>query len=190
MATYNIYLARLENIALNDKQQTQVQTLTKGFFDRVINSARTLRSRFDEGARVRWTTSCPTSRIRSHELLVYIVQSVSSSVVSNHYPNVTPGTNGVTAWTTGAGGTTGSEVYVGRMNPALTARVIFHETMHNKTHWNDLRLHSRGGLASATVMENTRLTDRNIQDMARVLGNNRPQWTGGCVLFNDPLRGL
>jgi hypothetical protein len=173
MATYNIYLVRLGDIALNDDQQTQVRTLLKGFFDRVIRSSRSLRTRFDEGVRVRWTTSCPTTRIQGHELLIYMVQSVISS-----------------AWATGAGGKTGSEVYVGRMTPALVARVAFHEAMHNKTHWNDRRLHGRGGLARATVLDNTRLTRQNIQDMARVLGRNRPQWTGGCALMNDPLRGL
>lgn len=190
MATYNIYLVRLGDIALNDDQQTQVRTLLKGFFDRVVRSSRSLRTRFDEGVRVRWTTSCPTTRIQGHELLIYMVQSVISSVVSSHFRSPRVGGNGVTAWATGAGGKTGSEVYVGRMTPALVARVAFHEAMHNKTHWNDRRLHGRGGLARATVLDNTRLTRQNIQDMARLLGRNRAQWTGGCALMNDPLRGL
>ena len=84
MATYNIYLVRLGKIELDDKQQTQAGTLLKGFFDRVIKSKQTLSTRFNEGARVRWMASCPASRIKSHELLVYMVQSVMSAVVSHH----------------------------------------------------------------------------------------------------------
>ena len=189
MATYNIYLVKLGDINLEEQQQTQVSTALKGLFDRVIRSNRSLRTRFDEGARVRWTTSCPTTRIQAHELLIYMMQSTLSSVVSAHFPNTRPGGNGVTAWSTGAGGESGSEVYLGRMTPALVARVAFHEAMHNKTRWNDRRLHGRGGLAGARVLDNTRLTNQNIQDMARFLGRNRPQWTGGCALLNDPLRG-
>ena len=100
-----------------------MSTALKGLFDRVIRSNRSLRTRFDEGARVRWTTSCPTTRIQTHELLIYMMQSTLSSVVSAHFPNTRPGGNGVTAWSTGAGGESGSEVYLGRMTPALVARM-------------------------------------------------------------------
>ena len=47
-----------------------------------------------------------------------------------------------------------------------------------------------GGLAADSINESTALTDTNKTVLARVLGDDVPQWVGGYAYYHDPLRGI
>jgi hypothetical protein len=80
-----------------------------------------------------------------------------------------------------------SEIYGTFINkPVLKAKLAFHECMHNKLrlgqttpHGPDALHTSQDGLGMATIGEETPLTTRNIQTMARALATPVPQWTAG-----------
>ena len=186
LATFEIHLVKLGGPSLNE---SEVTTRLKQLFDRVIKEGRV--GAYQE-AHVQWPQSCPAS-IPPDQLLVYVVQGPSDSVVSNHFrSHGSPEGAGFTGWNDSV---TASEVYVSGCdgNGAGVANMIFHEAMHNKGHWPDAQLHGTfggGGLASASVSRTTDLNATNVQRMAGVLAARLPQWTGGCEYFNDPLRGL
>lgn len=186
MANFEIHLIKLGNPRLDE---SAVATRLKQLFDRVIREGHV--SGYQE-AHIQWPQACPTS-LPPDQLLVYVVQGTSDSVVSNHFRSHDfPEGAGFTAWDDSA---TASEVYVSGCdgNGPGVANMIFHEAMHNKGHWSDAQLHGTfggGGLASASVSRITELNAINIQRMAGVLAARRPQWIGGCSYFNDPLRGL
>lgn len=182
MAAYNVYMVKLGSVTVDEGA---VGGTLRDLFNRVINSSRGLRTRFDAGTAITWTTTCPAPQ--AWELLIYVVASSLDSVVSTL--GGSPSGDGLTSW---RGDVTGSEVYVNasRGDNILLAKLAFHEAMHNKKRWTDAQLHPTGGLAGSPITAATPLTDANIALMAAVLGRNRPQWTGGCAAYNDPLRGL
>jgi hypothetical protein len=188
MAKYKIHMVKLGRARVGDESATG--TALKGYFDRVIQSSATLRRSYAGGAEVTWTTSCPA--VRPHELLIYVVVSALDSIVVS-LPGLTNtqtriNSDGLTVWT---GTLTAAEVYTTRFgtNSAMLAKLAFHEAMHNKTHRGS-SLHSGGGLAASPISQRSALTTANIRLMGRVLGTSRPQWTGGCTAYNDPLRGM
>ena len=188
MAKYKIHMVKLGRARVGDESATG--TALKGYFDRVIQSSATLRRSYAGGAEVTWTTSCPT--VRPHELLIYVVVSALDSIVVS-LPGLTNtqtriNSDGLTVWT---GTLTAAEVYTTRFgaNSAMLAKLAFHEAMHNKTHRGN-SLHSGGGLAASPISSRSALTTANIRLMRRVLGTSRPQWTGGCTAYNNPLRGM
>jgi hypothetical protein len=187
MAKYKIYMVKLGTPRVSN--ETQTGTALKGYFDRVIQSAPALRRRFDEGAEVQWTTQCPGPA--GHELLINDVTSAMDSIVVS-MPGLSErpssiDSDGLTVWTDQL---TSSEVYTARFgtNPAMLAKLAFHEAMHNKTH-RGANLHRGDGLAVTPLTEASQLTRANIRIMAGVLVRSRAQWTGGCTAYNDPLRG-
>ena len=56
--------------------------------------------------------------------------------------------------------------------------------MHNKCRRGVNGLHG-GGLSADQVSESTRLTQADKAAMAEVLGEDRPQWLGGCQVQRD-----
>jgi hypothetical protein len=91
--------------------------------------------------------------------------------------------SGQTIWSTAEGGVWKhcSELRVGagtKANPRALANLTFHEFLHNKLKIGDT-MHSRGGLAGASVDENTQLTTQNAKDMGQALSKQRVQWMGG-----------
>jgi hypothetical protein len=165
----------------------------KTLLDDVINSNRALRTRFADLTSIIWTTSCP-DRYNEWDLLVYVVPSDFDSVVKALNPNTSAGQGGLTTWRWQSSGgarteETGSEVYARRTSDAvLLGNLCFHEALHNKGHFSDESLHRHGGLAGETVSATTNMTPAVRNLMAGILGNNRPQWLGGCSYYNDPLR--
>jgi hypothetical protein len=190
---YNVTLVKLGTFTIN---QNAVATRLKELLDDVINSSQVLNTRFAGLTNVTWATSCPTS-FNAWDLLIYFIPSSLESIMSGINPNARPGGNGLTAWrTSGSGSTareeTGSEVYAntGGGDANLLGNLAFHEAMHNKGQLSDQQLHPTGGLAGATVTNFTQMTPAVRSLMARMLGQNRPQWLGGCTYYNDPLRGI
>ena len=97
-----------------------------------------------------------------------------------------------TGWTSWAAGKTISEVYVKGCASDLDviAKTVFHESMHYKTHWQDSKLHKRGGLAASRVSANTPLTKKNISDMKAWLTHARTPVVDGCQIYNDLTLGI
>lgn len=91
---------------------------------------------------------------------------------------------GQTIWSTGGSGTVlkyVSEVRVGagaKASARALAKLTFHEFMHNKLKVGDA-MHSRGGLAGASVDENTQLTTQNAKDFGQALVRQHVQWMDG-----------
>ncbi|MGB5486445.1 MAG: hypothetical protein WBN06_03580 [Lysobacterales bacterium] len=188
MAKYKIHMVKLGQARVGNESATG--TALKGYFDRVIQSRAALQRSYANGAEVTWTTSCPT--VQTHELLIYVVTSALDSIVVS-LPGLTNtqtrmNSDGLTVWT---GTFTAAEVYTTRFgtNPAMLAKLAFHEAMHNKTHRGN-NLHSGGGLAASPITQSSTLTTANIRLMGGVLARSRPQWTGGCLAYNNPLRGM
>ncbi len=186
MADYKIYLVKIGKVSIDEGV---VKTRLVDLFNQVIKQGKV--SGFKQ-ASVIWSSSCPTAKsIKNHELLIYICDGVTDSVVSTFFSSRS-GACGTTSWKNNV---TGSEVYVKSCNSdaIIVANVAFHEALHNKGHWSDRKLHGKfggDGLASATVSAKTELTPKNIKLMANVIKKKRPQWTGGCKYFTDPLRGM
>lgn len=91
---------------------------------------------------------------------------------------------GQTVWSTAEGGGVFkycSEVRVGsasKASPRALAKLTFHEFMHNKLKLGDA-LHSHGGLAGASVDENTKLTKQNAKEFGQALTKQHVQWIDG-----------
>ena len=184
MANFEIHLVKLGTPSLDE---SAVSTRLKQLFDSVIHQGHV--SAYQE-AHVQWPQSCPAS-LPPDQLLVYVLQGPSDSVVHSHFrPHDFTEGGGFTGWD---GSVTGSEVYVSGCdgNGAGVANMIFHEAMHNKGHWPNAQLHGDfggHGLASTDIAKDTDLTAVNIQRIAAVLQARNAQWLGGCVYFYDPLR--
>jgi hypothetical protein len=189
MAEYVVHLVKLGDFSVEEGYRNQLTNTLRDLVSSVIRDGGNsgLSERFDS-VRVAWGTTCPN--VAAHEVLIYVVQGQLDSVVGPNFGHGFPEAHGFTAWN---GNGTGSEIYLANRGAPLMARIAFHELMHNKLHWEGTRLHGSeggGGLAQETVNESTQLTDANKTLMAGVLGNDRPQWTGGCDYYNDPLRGV
>jgi len=174
MATYNFYLkdAGTHGPDWGEGNCYVVGLEMKGLFDEVCQLA-----------------SCPFDNsdfwwdppsVGNTELLIYVVDSRAASLVRRVRPNSSLGQGGTTRISS-AGNL--SEVYLSAVrtdpNSARALAVLaFHEAMHNLLGW-DNKLHGAGGmgLAAATVFSNSRLTQRNKELMAGVMGKNIPQNT-------------
>ena len=188
MAKYKIHIVKLGGATIGN--EARAGATLKGFIDEVIDASEPLKRRFSDGAEVLWSTSCPD--VAAHELLIYVVPSSDDSIVKD-MPALRGRTSpsgsdaGFTAW---ADDLTASEIFPPRgTEPAMIAKLAFHEAMHNKMH-SGSDLHGQDGLAVSPLTPSSALTADNKRRMAQVLGRNRRQWTGGCSLYNDPMRGL
>lgn len=188
MAKYKIYLVKLGGATVGNEARAGAEL--KSLFDQVIDTSETLGRRFSDGAEVLWSSTCPD--VAGHELLIYVVPSSDDSIVKDMPAlrgRAAPSGSdaGFTAW---AEGLTASEIFPARGTaPAMVAKLAFHEAMHNKMH-SGSDLHGQNGLAVSPLDPSSTLSADNKRRMARVLGTNRRQWTGGCMLYNDPMRGL
>lgn len=75
-----------------------------------------------------------------------------------------------------------SEVYPKSLDAESLAMLAMHESMHNKLGLGN-EMHSRNGMAQPTVGPGTKFTPQNVNDLAAVMRNPRPQWTGGVALM-------
>ncbi len=121
----------------------------------------------------------PTS-IKETEVLVYFMDSKSKSVIRRVKPNAPLGAGGTT-FISSAGNI--SEVYIGAANndpdqARALAVLAFHEIMHNLLKMGN-SLHGSGGmgLAAGTVYSSSKLTKRNKELMAGVMGKKIKQNT-------------
>ena len=202
---YNVYLASglsignaLQVRSLKPDIILEVNRKLQGYFDQVIRAHDAIRGRPKYGrALVQWLAFIPV--VQPHELLVYLLPLGSKMVEAKKIGVGAPPPNhdGFTALYAG-GASAGSEVYDRFSNDAaLIANLMFHECMHNKLNLGNT-LHTRNGLAAATVTAATRLTTENINDMAAALDAPRPQWVDGVGIIsarsamsdNDPAKGL
>jgi hypothetical protein len=202
---YNVYLA--SGLSIGNSMQSRslkpniildVNRILQGYFDKVVRAHDAIRGKPKFGsARVQWLAFTPT--VQPHELLVYLLPLGSTMVKARSIGvgSPPPGHDGFTALYAG-GASAGSEVYDRFSNDAaLIANLMFHEFMHNKLNLGDA-LHTRNGLAAATVSPSSQLTTENINDMAAALDTKRPQWVEGLALISarsampdsDPAKGL
>jgi len=114
---------------------------------------------------------------------------VNSNVDNKHQIKFEPKHTGWTSW---AAGKTISEVYVKGCASDLDVIVntVFHESMHYKTHWQDTKLHKRGGLAASSISAKTSLTKKNIGDMKAWLTHARNPVLNGCQIYADLKSGI
>jgi hypothetical protein len=143
-----------------------------------------MKTLFDEVCQL---PSCPFSdsdfwwdprSVSDTSLLIYFVDGKTSSLVHKVKPKTALGGGGTTHISS-AGNL--SEVYVSigvkDSNPARALAVLaFHEAMHNLLKLGN-GLHGSGGmgLAAATVFSNSKLTQKNKDLMAKVMGTKVPQ---------------
>jgi hypothetical protein len=153
-----------------------IGTYLKEFFDQVCTSALTSFSDSDFW----WDSS--TSDIRSHEVLIYFLDSKADSLVRQVASSVSLGPGGTTLIRSSGNL---SEVYVRESLAAMgggadfargLAVLAFHEAMHNKLKLG-ASLHSTGGggMAATMVFANTNLNAANIAKMAPTLSRSVPQ---------------
>jgi hypothetical protein len=75
-----------------------------------------------------------------------------------------------------------------KRDPALLARVIFHEALHNRTGYDDHKLHNAKGvkLGRAEITSSALApSPKDIELMADNLLRKTPQWTGGWEAINN-----
>jgi hypothetical protein len=218
---YNVYLYNglaisnpLARKTLSATEQTGIQQILKGYFDKVVTAHDNLGRRGQPTygmSNVQWIKP-PFPTIAVHELLVYLVPTDATIVAKGKleqgrppaghdgFTNVIPNPAGT------AGSSTGSESYPNFPANAgglkVLAGIMFHEMMHNKLALGNAQLHNRGGLAIGTpvgfIDENTQLTPNNINEMASALDVARPQWTAGLAILEaaasipdtDPMKGM
>ena len=202
---YNVYLA--SGLSIGNSMQARslkpeiilsINRILQGYFEKVVRAHDAIRGKPKFGsALVQWLAFTPV--VQPHELLVYLLPLGSKMVEAKSIGVGSPpqGHDGFTALY--AGGTSaGSEVYDRFSNDAaLIANLMFHEFMHNKLNLGN-EMHTKNGLAAATVTAGTQLTVENINDMAAALDTRRPQWVDGLKLISgrsampdsDPAKGL
>jgi len=194
MAVYQIYLVKLgDSIGLTAKQQTTVKHKIEELYNRVIKEGKV---KGYESCNVNWSSGCVN--VEPSELLVYILlndiysvvqQYVNSKVDKHHQLKFEPKHTGWTSW---AAGKTISEVYVKGCTSDLDviAKTVFHESLHYKTHWDETKVHKRGGLAAASISADTPLTKSNIHDMATHLTKAITPVLDGCQIYADLKSGI
>ena len=209
--SYNIYIfnaggisAAANRTVLSGTQMGEIARTLQGYFDKVVTAhdALGLRGAPKYGnSAVQWLAGSPT--VAPHELLIYFMPFGTTIATNGKLEMGKPpaGHDGLT--NPNLRGGTASEVYAHFADTTLLANLMFHEAMHNKLALGNLALHTHGGLANGVpggmaIEAATPLTPSNIQEMARALDANRPQWTAGIQMLvaessrsdNDPLKGL
>jgi hypothetical protein len=120
------------------------------------------------------------------DLVVYYLATPDSVafVLDGNADQAVPEDGGQTIWSNGGSGSAFkycSEVRVGAGAKASArglAKLTFHEFMHNKLKMGD-GMHSKGGLAGASVDESTALTTQNAKDFGQALTKQHVQWIDG-----------
>lgn len=152
---------------------------------------------------VSWITSATGIIITDSDLLVFVVDSYADSLV-RHFPSnptIDMTSNGITAFqTTTQDGKVvskkaASEAYFSRSRTdvALLAKIIFHESMHNKLVMGDAMHDRSGGLAQETITGATSLSAADIDRWKKNWNNKVNQWPEGFGFIpapGDPLGGL
>ncbi|HVM86758.1 MAG TPA: hypothetical protein VMT76_01130 [Puia sp.] len=187
----NFYIADVAQVP-TDKQTAITGTLN------------TLFTQIAAGAiNISWITNASGIIITDTDLLVYVVSSYSDSLVI-HFPTnptIDPSLNGLTVFqTTTSNGRvvskkSASEVYYDKSpnDVVLLAKLIFHESMHNKLVMGNEMHDQSGGLAQETITANTQLSSADIQRWRNNWNNRVNQWPEGFGFIpapGDPLAGI
>jgi hypothetical protein len=157
-----------------------IQRQLQGYFDQVMTRLKT-----GERAQVAWCPAVPDAK--PDELVVYFTSTDFSAVAQLDGVKFDPLAASHWGFTriksqNGKVTVAASEVYARMLNADVLAKLAFHECMHNKLAIGN-ELHSRNGLAAATVGEGSRLTAENVADMAAALRNPVPQWREGAKIL-------
>jgi hypothetical protein len=152
----------------------------QGYFDRVGQAMQPAQKIV-----VSWTPGTP--QLTAQDLLVYftpVEYSVVSRFSGRAFDPLAVTHWGYTNFKMANGRVTeaASEVYAKSLDTDTLAKLAFHEMMHSKLSLGQ-PLHSRNGLAQATVGSGTVLTAENVRDMAGAMRNAVPQWTAGISLM-------
>jgi hypothetical protein len=200
---YNVYLlnglgisAQMNRTTLTSNQVNIITSTLKDYFDQVVKAHDAAKGAKQFGSSsINWISG-PTA-VADTELLVYLLPFGATVCSKGKLEQGSPpaGHDGLTNPNLGG---TGSEVYLHTTEMKVIANLMFHECMHNKLKLGNAGLHSKDGLAAASVDDKTPLTPGNIKDMAGALEKSRPQWTAGIKLItdaaamddNDPAKGL
>lgn len=206
---YNVYIvnglsisAPMNRATLSQNQISIIYFTLLDHFNQVVKAHDALRDVPKYGsASIQLVASYPN--VLQHELLVYLLPPGTTLVKNGKLEKgkPPPGHDGFT--NSNLNGKSGSEVYFNFSDAKLLANLIFHECMHNKLRLGNVDLHSRGGMGdgpsggTGPITSNTRLSKRNINDMAAVLHVSQPQWTDGIKLLvaewmrpdSDPAKG-
>ena len=174
MSTYNFFLknAATDGDSWGEGDRYVIGNGIKAFFDEVCQ-----------------LDACPFSdsdfwwdpaTVGNNQLLIYFVDSQANSLVRQVRPGSSLGPGGTTSVSSGGNL---SEVYLSAAadqpdSAQALAVLAFHEAMHNLLKMGN-RLHAAGGmgLAAETVYANSRLTQRNKDLIAPVMGTVIPQNT-------------
>jgi hypothetical protein len=201
---YNVYLfgglgisAALDRQTLSNQQILDINRILQGYFDKVVKAhdARRGATRYGS-ALVQWCAFFP--KVLPHELLIYLLPYGTKLVNKGNLEKGLPPAGHDGRTNSNLPGGTGSEVYFHTSDATVIANLMFHEAMHNKLRLDNNHLHPRGGLAAESVGPETKLTTRNINEMAAALSNHQPQWTDGTKILaqewmrpdSDPAKGL
>jgi hypothetical protein len=171
---YNVYLADrgLPGSQIPADLRQAVASDLRSWFTEILQMTN---SPVGNTAAVTWVDNRP--QIQPYELLIFFVQSQSYSVLQ-HMPriNVRNRTrSGLTGWN---GAFTCSEVYID-FGTRFLSQMAFHEAMHNKTHFDNQRLHSGDGLARESLQSPGAPSANNKTLMSQHILSNKPQWLDG-----------
>ncbi|MBS1948741.1 MAG: hypothetical protein JST47_13340 [Bacteroidetes bacterium] len=180
----NFYIANVANVPTD--KQTAVTGALNILFTRIAAGQ----------MNVSWITSATGVNITDTDLLVYVVSSYSYSLIK-HFPTnptIDPTSNGLTAFQTNPK-KAASEVYLDSClnDTDLLAKLIFHESMHNKLLMGNEMHDKSGGLAQETISASTQLSSADIQRWKSNWNKKVNQWPEGFGFIpapGDPLAGI
>ena len=167
-STLTVYLGSIAHI----EWPAPIRRRLQEHFDKVVGQSSAFSS-----ASVVWTSRAP--KLRTHDLLVYFVNSPSASVVTGLHPTAHLGESGTTVV---GSKDVASEVYVSGQqdDPKGLSNLAFHELMHNVTKMtNTLHTQKLISLAREEVTADTPLSQGDIALMTGSLTKPRQQWTKG-----------
>ncbi|MGH7466586.1 MAG: hypothetical protein ACRENP_01230 [Longimicrobiales bacterium] len=177
MASMTVYIGALTRVDWPAPLRRRLQE----HFDTIVKGQKSVSS-----ASVVYTSRAP--KLGDYDLLVYIVDSPSESVVKK-LDNAKPHPD-ATGWTRFAANAMACEVYISgnQDDPEGMANLAFHELMHIKSRKTDNALHTMYGLSLGReeVTAETPLNSGDIKLMRQYLTTKRSIWTGGFTVYHDP----
>ena len=155
MAVYTIHFAKVGEFELS---QAGVESELQVWFEEVIRLYRP-RGVYNSVA-FSWHTGEAEIVVPDREIIVYMMYSRRRSLWRRFGLESAPPEDGA-GITMVNNGLSCCEVYCGCRSSRFISETVFHEALHNKTGWDDNRLHSRGGIASE---DSTSITGAEVAD--------------------------
>jgi hypothetical protein len=170
VANYSVTL--VDHTQGSDKLRPLIQKHLQDHFDVIFNGT-------NDSATVTWGTAAGTEA-----LVLHFVENVSSSYVMQKLPGK-PIASKDGGFTRTQNGTTGSEFYkfvdngdgtFSQVRASGMAFLALHEAMHNKTGWDNNKLHGPdGGAGVASSPAGHTLTDKNKSIMQAAMAKTNTQ---------------